>query len=109
MPHLRIRGMKEEEIAKISTELLDELVRIIKVSRDHFTIEYIPSTFIFDGNINTKSDPFVEVLWFDRGEQIMKETANVITQFIKPFDYKDIAVYFSDLKKEHYYENGEHF
>lgn len=109
MPHLRIRGMKEEEITKISTELLDELVRIINVPRDHFTIEYIPSTFICDGNINANKYPFVEVLWFNRGEKIMNETANVITQFIKPFEYDDIAVYFNDLKKEHYYENGEHF
>ncbi|MBI9014146.1 MAG: DUF1904 domain-containing protein [Clostridiales bacterium] len=109
MPHLRVRGMKEIELVKISTELLDELVRIVNVPRDHFTIEYIPSTYIFDGEIDKNRYPFVEVLWFNRGEQVMKETANVITQYIKPFDYDDVIIYFSDLRKGHYYENGVHF
>jgi len=109
MPHLRIRGMKEEEIRKISTELLDEFVRIIEVPRDHFTIEYVPSTFIFDGETDKNRYPFVEVLWFNRGEDVMQVIASVITQFIKPFDYDDVAVYFRDLHKDHYFENGTHF
>lgn len=108
MPHLRIRGMKKDEIVKISTELLDELVRVIDVPRDHFTIEYVKSTFIFDGQENKNNYPFVEVLWFKR-EDKMDEVATIITTFIKPFEYDDVAVYFTDLNPKHYYENGEHF
>ena len=73
MPHLRVRGMKEDEITTISTELLDEIVGIIEVPRDHFTIEYIPSTFVCDGEINKNRYPFVEVLWFNRGEKVMTQ------------------------------------
>jgi len=108
MPHLRIRGMKKDEIVKISTELLDELVRVIEVPRDHFTIEYIESTFIFDGQENENMYPFVEVLWFKRQDK-MQEVANIITTFIKPFEYDDVTVYFTDLIPEHYFENGKHF
>lgn len=108
MPHLRIRGMKKIEIVKISTELLDELVRVIGVSRDLFTIEYIDSTYISDGQENNNPNPFVEVLWFSK-EDKMDEVAAIITTFIKPFDYDDVAVYFVDLKPEHYFKNGKHF
>ncbi len=108
MPHLRIRGMKEDEIVKISTELLDELVRVIDVPRNHITIEHIKSTFIFDGETDKNKAPFVDVLWFDR-ENKMQEVAHVITTFIKPFEYKDVTVYFTNLTKEQYFENGEHF
>ena len=108
MPHLRVRGMKEEELVSISKELLEELVRIIDVPKDHFTIEHIHSTFIYDGQIDGNRYPFIELLWFDRSH-LMKEVATVITDKIKQFDYADVAVYFRNLKKDHYYENGEHF
>ncbi len=108
MPHLRIRGMKKDEIVKISTELLDELVRVIDVPRNHFSIEHVESTFILDGKTDTSRSPFVDVLWFDREEQ-MQEVAHVITTFIKPFEYENVVVYFSNLSKQHYFENGEHF
>jgi len=108
MPHLRVRGMKEEELVEISKELLDEMVRIIEVPRDHFTIEHVHSTFVYDGQTDANRYPFVDVLWFDR-DHLMDEVAKKITSIIKRFDYEDVAVYFTNLKKNQYYENGQHF
>jgi hypothetical protein len=100
MPHLRVRGMKEEELVSVSTERLEELVRIIEVPKDHFTIEHVHSTFIYDGQIDGNRYPFVELLWFDRSH-LMKDVATAITSIIKRFNYEDVAVYFTSLKKEH--------
>lgn len=108
MPHLRVRGMKEEELVEISKDLLDELVRIIEVPRDHFTIEHVQSTFIYDGKKDSNRYPFVDLMWFDR-DHLMDEVAKAITRMIKRFDYEDVAVYFTNLDKHRYFENGEHF
>ncbi|WDV46394.1 DUF1904 family protein [Clostridiaceae bacterium M8S5] len=109
MPHIKIRGMKKEEIQSISTKLLDELSRVIRSPKDHFTLEYIESTFIYDGELHNGGYPFINVDWFSREKETMQETANIITNMVRQFGYEDITVYFTDLKKENYFENGEHF
>lgn len=109
MPHLRFRGVEKKQVVEISTELLDKLSSIIGCPKDHFTLEYIPSTYIFDGEENSGSYPFVEVKWFKRDENAVKSVAGAITDMIKKYDYEYVTVYFEDLKPEYYYENGEHF
>lgn len=109
MPHLRFRGMKIKELQDVSKDMLDQLVILMDLPRDHFTMEYVASTFIFDGEIDGNEYPFVTVDWFDRGDKVRAEVANIITDMLKQFDYEDIAVYFNDLEKGHYFENGEHF
>lgn len=109
MPHLRFRGIEEEKIVDISTELLDKLEKAIDCPRDYFTVEHISSKYIFDGVRNAGKWPFVEVLWFDRGNEIMKEVASIITEIIQRDIKTDVTVYFTNLNKEHYFENGEHF
>lgn len=44
MPHIKVRGMKVEEVKSISIELLDKLVELIEVPRDHFTLEHVQTT-----------------------------------------------------------------
>lgn len=108
MPHLRIRGMKSHEIKDISKEMVDELQNIIGCPRDYFTLEYIPSIFILDGE-ESEGYPFVEVLWFDRGQEVQDKVAKAITDRIKKLEYEDVCVIFFNLAKDKYYENGEHF
>lgn len=109
MPHIRIRGMKLEEIQEISGTLINSLEEIMNVSRVHFTLEFIESTFVFDGKLNKNKYPFVNVNLFNKDDETMKKAAEAITNAIKVFDYEDVAVYFNVLNKEHYFENGEHF
>lgn len=108
MPHIRIRGMKEAEVIKVSRDLIDDLVTIIDSPRDHFTLEYIPSLYIFDGEKDGNMYPFVEVLWFSR-EALKTQVARAITKRLKPFNYSDVTVYFENLEPKRYYENGDHF
>lgn len=109
MPHLRIRGMKKDEVIDISSNLLDKISTTINCPKDHITLEYIPSIYILDGVEGQGNYPFVEMLWFERNDEAMKLVANIITDLIKVYKYNDVAVYFTNLKKDQYFENGEHF
>lgn len=39
----------------------------------------------------------------------MEQVVVCLTELIKPFGYEDIGIYFTNLIKDHYYENGQHF
>lgn len=109
MPQIRIRGVKKEDIKIISKEMVDNLERIIGCPRDYFTIEVLNSTFIQDGE-ETDGYPFVEVAWFDRGQEIQDKVAEEITMRVKGVTGANVVdVAFSTFHKNCYYENGEHF
>lgn len=109
MPHIRFRGLEVETLKNISTSLIDGLTNIIECDRSWFTLEYIESTFIQDGKVS-KGYPFVEILWFDRGNAIKDKVAKFVTSLLENGnDYPAITVIFTDLKGQDYFENGEHF
>lgn len=109
MPHLKFKGIKLDELKEISAKLITDLVRITETPKDQFTFELIESTFVFDGVIGENKYPFVNVDWFYRGHEIMEEAAEKITGYIKEYDYTDVRIYFTNLIKENYFENGKHF
>jgi hypothetical protein len=108
MPQLKIRGIETKKICNISTDLIDELEKIVNCHRDYFTIECITSTFIKNGKV-FEGYPFVEVVWFDRGQETQDRVAKSITKFIHNSGYENIDVFFTTLQENLYYENGEHF
>lgn len=108
MPILTLRAVKEEEIIKISTKVIDELEALLECPRDYFTIELKNSTFIKDGAIS-EGYPLVDLAWFDRGQELQDKAAKIITNHIKNLGYETVDVIFHKLSKEAYYENGEHF
>ena len=109
MPHIRMRGLKLETVNKISTGLVDGLTSIIECDRSWFTVEYLDTTFVQDGVIS-KGYPFVEILWFDRGQKTKDLVAKFVTTTLeKEGDFSAITVIFTDLQGQNYYENGENF
>lgn len=105
MPHIRVRGLEEEKLRKISKNLLDGLQEKIECPRDYLTLELVESKFI-----ECEFYPFVEVLWFDRGRNVKQEVASFVTDLIKSINpNQDVCVMFLDLIKEDYFENKEHF
>lgn len=110
MPHLRIRGMNQETIREQSHAILDQMESIVQAPRDWFTIEVIHSTFLFDGQEKSPG-PIMELLWFDRGQDVKDRLATAITEILKPHvpEGKDITLIFVPLAKNNYFENGEHY
>ena len=62
--------------------MIDELVDAVKCPRDYFEIECIKSVAIRDGKI-ADVYPFVEVAWFDRGQEVQDTVAKIITDNIR--------------------------
>lgn len=107
MPHIMIKGMDVADVKKISKKMIDELEVIIGCPREYFTLEVAESTFIAEGETVSK-DPFVQVNWFDRGQEVQDKTAAAITEHICNAGYKNVEMFFIVLERNKYYENGKH-
>lgn len=108
MPHLKVRGISPEGLCKINDPLIDELVEIIRCPKDYFEMEYIHTTAIRAGAI-AEVYPFVEVAWFDRGQEVQDQVAKAITKHVHSLGIAAVDVAFTQYQRNCYYENGEHF
>lgn len=108
MPQIKIRGVDPQEVCKISKKMVDTLTNMIGCPREYFTIECIHSTAIRDGEVVPVS-PFVEVAWFDRGQEVQDLVAQEITCQLKSVGVESIDVAFLTFERHSYYENGEYF
>lgn len=108
MPQLKIRGIEKEKIVNVSTELVNELSQLVNCSREDFTIELIESTYVFDGK-EISPYPFIELAWFDRGQETQDKVAGIITNKFKEQGIQELDLMFVILEKNKYYYNGKHF
>lgn len=110
MPHLRFRAVEPQTVQTLSKSLIDSLQPLMDCPREDFTFEYIYTTFYHEGEVSS-AYPFVEVLWFDRGQEIQDAVATTITAQVRGIigEDVDVAVIFSALNAKGYYDNGEHY
>ncbi|UUM30047.1 DUF1904 domain-containing protein [Vibrio japonicus] len=110
MPHLRFRAVEPQTVQPLSKSLIDALQPHMDCPREDFTFEYIYTTFFHEGEVSP-AYPFVEVLWFDRGQKVQDEVAKIITHQVRGMVGEDIdvAVIFTALNASGYYDNGEHY
>ena len=108
MPQLIIKGMKREAVINISKGLVDDLQQLINCPREYFTLEVIHSKFVFDGE-PTEGYPFVQVNWFDRGQEVQDAVGKAITRVVQSAGYQNVDAFFVVLEEKKYYENGQHF
>jgi Domain of unknown function (DUF1904) len=108
MPQLMVRGIKAEQMATISQALTEELAAICQCGTDNFTIECLQTTGIFAGKI-VDSYPFIEVAWFERGQETRDQFAQAVTKHILSLGFPEVEVAFIAYQKESYYSNGKHF
>lgn len=112
MPHIRIRALSEAAVKDLSRTMPKELAQILNTTEDNFTVEKIATTFYRNGEAvqDDQGDPFIEFVWFERGADARAATAAKITEMIRPFtNSKYIAVVFTAIPKDQYFENGKHF
>lgn len=108
MPHLRMRAITPEHVQTLSQDLLPELAKAIQTDEENFTFELVGTQFFHQGKPVT-SFPLIEVLWFERPQEIQNKVAKIITEKVKTLINDDIIVVFKKLNKEAYYENGTHY
>ena len=108
MPQIKMRGIETETACKLSKQLIDELAVLTQSPRDYFTLEVIHSTFVMDGDV-VPGYPFVEIAWFDRGQEIQDQVAKTISGLLNQAGHPSVDIMFTVLEKLRYYENGEHY
>lgn len=108
MPALKLKGIDAKKALTISKVLVDELRDLIQCPRDYFSIEVVQSKYIMDGMF-VGGPAMVDVMWFDRGQDVQDKAAEIITKHINSIGCKSVDVIFHPLDEKKYYENGEHF
>lgn len=110
VPHLRLRSVSESVVEDMSRELPAPLAKLLETDVDNFTFEKVATQFFKGGWRADAADPMCEVLWFDRGQGVQDECARVLTDYLRAKTQAEfIAVVFTALPKQNYYENGKHF
>ncbi len=108
MPHLITRGIPAEFVRAISRPLVDELARVCDCGTDNFTIECLQTTGVFDGEL-VPSFPFIEVAWFERGQEVRDRFAQAVDAHLKTVGISEAEIAFVAYQEDSYYVNGKRF
>jgi hypothetical protein len=108
MPHLIFRGISVEQVKTISKSLVEELAELCTCGTDNFTLEIVQSTFVFDQN-EVPGYPYVEVKWFERGQDIQDQFAKAVTRNVHSLGIPEVEVAFTAFLESAYYSNGKSF
>jgi len=106
MPHLLIRGVTPERIRAISGTLVAELAELCRCPEDYFLLEVLNTTAAFGGEF-VPSYPFVEVNWFDRGQDVRDRVAESIDRHIRSQGVEEVEIAFRAYSEDGYYANGK--
>lgn len=103
MPQLIFKGVKREDVIKLSEVLPNELSEITGTPIDYFTIERPETEYFFNGK-KFEMYPLVEIVQFDRGLSIEKKMAEFIQMEVKKLGYEACEVYIMHVNEDDYYE-----
>jgi hypothetical protein len=106
MPRLMIRGIEENKVCTISTSLVEGLSKICECGKGSFTIEIIESRGVCDG-MGFDSAPFIEVAWFDRGQETRDRFAEELTRQLAGVGVDKTEIAFILYRKDSYYIDGK--
>lgn len=108
MPHFIVRGISPEQMRSISKRIIEDAAQICECGTDNFTIECLHTTSVFDGQI-TASFPFIEVTWFERGQEIRDRLADSIYGHVRSLGIAEVETAFIAYREDNYYINGKRF
>lgn len=108
MPHLTFRGLRKKELLKISGALAESLAKAIGCEKSIIALDHLKVTTVLDGE-EIRGQPFVEVVWFDRGQAVRDAVAALIAEHLAPFGYDEVDVWFTAPPRDSYYTNGKHY
>ena len=110
MPHLRFRAVSVDTLQQISTPLLADLCALTGGKPEFVTLECVDSIRVRDGQIET-GFPFVELVWFERPQEVQDAAAALITRHLKAVlgEQAYVVVQVLPIVKSHYYSDGQHY
>lgn len=108
MPQLTVRGVPLEQLLMVSVSLCRELAEICGCPEDNFTIDCLQVVSVTGGSLGP-TYPFVEVAWFERGEEVRNRVAEAIDRHMR-FGSRaavhELEIAFKTYKEDAYYING---
>lgn len=106
MPHLLFRGVQAEQLRAVTTPLAEELAALCQCGTDNFTMACLHTTSVFGENPDESSFAFIEVGWFERGQQVRDSFAHLITSYVQKLGISEIEIVFHAYHEDSYYING---
>ncbi len=108
MPQLTIRGIEPRAIAAIAVPLVQELALVCECGTDNFTLDILQVTTVSvtDGQ-QADTYPFIEVAWFERGQDVRDRFAETVTRHLRQGGVSEAEIAFKVYAEAAYYVNGE--
>lgn len=106
MPHLLIRGVPAERLQAASPSLVRQLAELCACGTDNFTVNCLHATSVYGGGPDEPPFAFVEVGWFERGQDIRNRFAAIVTRSLMDLDIPEVEVVFQAYREDGYYING---
>ena len=91
MPRIVARGIKKEDLKKVSAELFDTIAEIIDRPRGAFTLDLVESVAILDGEEISRAN--IEIGWVARPVEVCEKVANAVGEIIKIREYNLLPLY----------------
>ncbi|WP_169086350.1 DUF1904 family protein [Paenibacillus sp. PL91] len=107
MPHLFFRGVPAEKLQSVTSPLADELAALCECGTDNFTMACLHTTNVFGSQESVADFAFIEVGWFERGQQTRNRFAQAITNYVRQLGISEIEIVFHAYREDSYYINGE--
>lgn len=106
MPHLMIRGVPAERLQAVALPMVKQLAELCECGTDNFTLNCLNTIPIIVESPDNSSFAFIEVGWFERGQEVRDRFAQIITQTILELDILEVEVAFTTYREDGYYING---
>lgn len=107
MPHLLFRGVPTERLQSVASPLAEELAALCGCGTDNFTMNCLHTTNVFGCGSDAPAFAFVEIGWFERGQQVRDSFALAVTRSVQKLGINEIEVVFQTYREDSYYINGE--
>jgi hypothetical protein len=108
MPQVTFKGMRIEEVCKLSTDLKNKIEETVCCERKDIKFDFVETININEGTV-IESFPKIEMLWLPKTQEVQDRTAELITVIVKEFGYDHVQVSFKLVPGERFYENGKHY
>lgn len=108
MPHLNFKNIERNKVKQLCKELTPQLAKEIDCPEDWITFSHMESQTFVQGEDNDDI-VFVNVEWFPRTQEVQDKVASVLHNGVVETGSKEVVIIFNELKKEAYYEEGQHF
>ncbi|MBD2867707.1 DUF1904 family protein [Paenibacillus arenilitoris] len=106
MPHLLLRGVPAEKLQAVSGPLAEELAVVCGCGADNFTMSCMQADNVY-GYEGDASFAFIEVGWFERGQEARGQFAETVTNCVRRLGVREVEIVFHAYREDSYYINGK--